>query len=66
MNWVGILKKLIKICVKELEDHQDQQEKPQQKPPSGGYPGQQHQQQNQQQQIQKTNRKLLPENVSVC
>ena len=53
MNWVGILKKLIKICVKELEDHQDQQEKPQQKPqqkpPSGGYPGQQHQQQSQQQ-----------------
>ena len=32
MNWVGILKKWFKICVKEIEDHQKQQDKPTQKP----------------------------------
>ena len=32
MNWQHILKKLFKICVKEIEDHQNQQQQPSQQP----------------------------------
>lgn len=42
MNWVGILKKLFKICVKEIEDHQNQQDKPSQKPQQNQKPTGQH------------------------
>ncbi|TIA82075.1 hypothetical protein E3P98_01656 [Wallemia ichthyophaga] len=40
MNWVGILKKVFKICVKEIEKHQEQQSEPTPAPsqkPTGEY-----------------------------